>query len=54
MKNRSAVEFLGIAAKIYNTAFNCGKFATIRSQANKPRITLSVSAKNGDETCNLN
>ena len=33
LRNRNTVEFLGIWESIYNPGFNCGEFATIKSQA---------------------
>ncbi len=33
LRNRNTVEFLGIWESVYNPAFNCGEFATIKSLA---------------------
>jgi hypothetical protein len=33
LRNRNTVEFLGIWESVYNSDFNYGEFATIRSQA---------------------
>lgn len=42
LRNRNTVEFLGIWESIYNPAFNCGEFATIKSQAGLNSYKISV------------
>jgi len=42
LRNRNTVEFLGIWEGIYNTGFNYGEFATIKSQAGLNSYKLSV------------
>ncbi len=42
LRNRNTVEFLGIWESVHNPDFNCGEFATIRSQAGLNSYKLSV------------
>lgn len=42
LRNRNTIEFLGIWETVHNPSFNCGKFATIRSQAGLNGYKLSV------------
>ena len=42
LRNRNTVEFLGIWEQIYNPNFNCGEFATIKSQAGLNSYKISV------------
>jgi hypothetical protein len=42
LRNRNTVEYLGIWEKVYNSNFNYGEFATIRSQAGLNSYKLSV------------
>ena len=42
LRNRNTVEFLGVWESIYNTKFNYGEFATIKSQAGLNSYKLSV------------
>ena len=42
LRNRNTVEFLGIWESIYNSNFNCGEFAIIRSQAGLNNYKISV------------
>lgn len=45
MKNRRAVEFLGIWETIDNTAFNCGEFTTIKCRAKNRASLFGVGNK---------
>ena len=42
LRNRNTVEFLGIWESVYNTDFNYGEFATIKSQAGLNNYKISV------------
>jgi len=42
LRNRNTVEYLGIWEKIHNPDFNCGEFATIKSQAGLNSYKISV------------
>ncbi len=42
LRNRNTVEFLGIWESVFNPNFNCGEFATIRSQAGLNNYKISV------------
>ncbi len=42
LRNRNTVEFLGIWESVFNPGFNCGEFATIKSQAGLNSYKLSV------------
>ncbi len=42
LRNRNTVEYLGIWERIHNPAFNCGEFATIKSQAGLNSYKISV------------
>src|SRR3990167_6440419 len=42
LRNRNTVEFLGIWERIYNSNFNYGEFATIKSQAGLNSYKISV------------
>jgi hypothetical protein len=42
LRNRNTVEFLGIWESVFNPDFNCGEFATIRSQAGLNSYKISV------------
>ncbi len=42
LRNRNTVEFLGIWEAVFNTNFNYGEFAIIRSQAGLNRYKISV------------
>lgn len=42
LRNRNTVEFLGIWESVYNSDFNYGEFATIKSQAGLNSYKLSV------------
>ena len=42
LRNRNTVEFLGIWETVHNPDFNCGEFATIRSQAGLNSYKISV------------
>ncbi len=42
LRNRNTMEFLGIWESNYNPAFNCGEFATIKSQAGLNSYKISV------------
>ena len=42
LRNRNTLEFLGIWERIYNPAFNYGKFAIIKSRAGLNRFKISV------------
>ena len=42
LRNRNTVEFLGIWEGIYNSSFNCGEFAIIKSQSGLNSYKLSV------------
>lgn len=42
LRNRNTVEFLGIWESAQNPDFNCGEFATIRSQAGLNSYRISV------------
>ena len=42
LRNRNTVEFLGIWETVHNPGFNCGEFATIKSQAGLNNYKISV------------
>lgn len=42
LRNRNTIEFLGIWETVFNPGFNCGEFATIRSQAGLNSYKISV------------
>ena len=42
LRNRNTIEFLGIWESVYNSNFNSGEFATIKSQAGLNSYKLSV------------
>lgn len=42
LRNRNTVEFLGVWERVHNPGFNCGEFATIRSQAGLNSYRISV------------
>ena len=42
LRNRNTVEFLGIWERVHNLDFNCGEFATIKSQAGLNSYKISV------------
>jgi hypothetical protein len=42
LRNRNTVEFLGIWETVHNPGFNCGEFATIKSQAGLNSYKISV------------
>ena len=42
LRNRNTVEFLGIWESVFNPNFNCGEFATIKSQAGLNSYKISV------------
>ena len=42
LRNRNTVEFLGIWERIYNSDFNYGEYAIIRSQAGLNNYKISV------------
>lgn len=42
LRNRNTIEFLGIWEEMYNPHFNCGEFATIKSQVGLNSYKLSV------------
>ncbi len=42
LRNRNTVEFLGIWEGVHNPSFNCGEFATIKSQAGLNSYKISV------------
>lgn len=42
LRNRNTVEFLGIWERVHNPDFNCGEFATIKSQAGLNSYKISV------------
>ncbi len=42
LRNRNTIEFLGIWESINNPSFNCGEFATIKSQAGLNYFKISV------------
>ena len=42
LRNRNTVEFLGIWESVHNPDFNCGGFATIKSQAGLNHYKISV------------
>ena len=42
LRNRNTIEFLGIWERVHNLNFNCGEFATIRSQAGLNSYKISV------------
>jgi hypothetical protein len=42
LRNRNTIEFLGIWESVFNPGFNCGEFATIKSQAGLNSYKISV------------
>jgi hypothetical protein len=42
LRNRNTVEFLGIWETVHNPGFNCGEFATIKSQAGLNNYKISI------------
>ena len=42
LRNRNTLEYLGIWERVNNPTFNCGEFATIKSQSGLNRFKISV------------
>ena len=42
LRNRNTLEYLGIWEQVYNSGFNCGEFATIRSKSGLNNFKISV------------
>lgn len=54
LRNRNTVEFLGIWETVHNPDFNCGEFATIRSQAGLNAELINMSLPQGERLKRLN